>query len=446
MTRVVLLSTYDLGRSPFGLASPAAWLRAAGCEVRACDLAVEPLDEDAMRAADAVAFHLPMHTATRLALEALPRVRALAPRARLAAYGLYAAPNAGILAEHGVSRAISGEFEAELTRWALGDAAAGASVPLERLAHRVPDRAGLPPPERYARLRIGEEERLVGATEASRGCKHRCRHCPVVPVYGGRFRVVPRDVVLADVRRQVEAGARHVTFGDPDFFNGIGHALPLVRALHAEFPGLSYDVTIKVEHLLRHAEALPVLRETGCAFVVTAVEAFDDAILAALEKGHTRADFERALASCRAAGLELQPTFVAFTPWTTLAGYAGMLEAIAGLDLVESVAPVQLSLRLLIPNGSRLLELPDVARRIEGFDARALVHRWRHEDPRVDALQREVRAEVERRSASGEGRAAVFAAVAERAAAAAPGARRPRPATRDGARAPVPYLTEPWYC
>ena len=88
--------------------------------------------------------------------------------------------------------------------------------------------------------------------EASRGCLHVCRHCPVVPVYGGRFFVVPADVVLADIRAQVAAGARHVTFGDPDFLNGPGHALDVARRLHAEWPSLTFDFTAKVEHLLKH--------------------------------------------------------------------------------------------------------------------------------------------------------------------------------------------------
>jgi len=140
----------------------------------------------------------------------------------------------------------------------------------------------------------GGVRRTVGYTEASRGCKHLCRHCPVVPVYQGHFRVVQRDVVLEDIRRQVAAGAQHVTFGDPDFFNGFGHAAELVRTFGREFPGVSYDVTIKVEHLLRHADFLPVLRDTGCAFVVSAVESVDDYVLQHIfDKGHTRADFLR---------------------------------------------------------------------------------------------------------------------------------------------------------
>ena len=79
------------------------------------------------------------------------------------------------------------------------------------------------PLEKYARLTMPDgRTRTVGYTEASRGCKHLCRHCPIVPVYDGVFRVVDRDVVLEDIRQQVAAGAQHITFGDPDFFNGTG--------------------------------------------------------------------------------------------------------------------------------------------------------------------------------------------------------------------------------
>ena len=172
---------------------------------------------------------------------------------------------------------------------------------------RVPVRDGLPPLSQYASLQDGEDRRIAGYTEASRGCKHRCRHCPIVPVYNGRFRIVSADVVIADARAQVAAGARHITFGDPDFFNGIRHAREVVERFAGECPGVTYDVTIKVEHLLKHADALPLLTATGCAFVTSAVESLDDHVLARLEKGHTRVDFERAVSLCRDARLPLVP-------------------------------------------------------------------------------------------------------------------------------------------
>src|SRR5581483_10652004 len=122
-------------------------------------------------------------------------------------------------------------------------------ISLDRLQFRVPARSELPSLEKYARLRIGAASKPAGYTETNRGCKHLCRHCPVVPVYNGTFRVVQADVVLADIRQQVQAGAEHITFGDPDFFNGPAHGMRIAETLHREWPGFTYDATIKIEHL-----------------------------------------------------------------------------------------------------------------------------------------------------------------------------------------------------
>jgi len=451
----VLLSTYDLGRQPFGLASPAAWLRRAGADVRCNDLSIEPLDEAFIREADCVAFYLPMHTATRLAVERIADVRALNSGARLGFFGLYAPMNERLLRRLGADGVMGGEFEEALVNWAVPSESRRASthreassIALDRLALLVPERSGLPELERYAHLHAADGTvRTVGTTEATRGCKHLCRHCPVVPVYGGRFRVVPRPVVLEDIRRQVEAGAEHLTFGDPDFFNGIGHAIPIVQELHRQFPRLSYDVTIKIEHLLRHGEHLSTLRDTGCAFVTSAVESVDDAILERLAKRHTRADFERVAGMFRQEGLVLHPTFVAFTPWTTVRGYQELLASIAELGLIDHVAPIQLGIRLLVPAGSRLLELDELAHLGADFDEHALVHPWCHSQPEVDDLQREIMAIVREGLSRGATRDQIFARAWE-ACALAPGSERreaPGGARRE-ARAPIPYLTEPWYC
>jgi radical SAM superfamily enzyme YgiQ (UPF0313 family) len=449
VTKVVLLSTYDLGRQPFGLASPAAWLRDAGHQVRCIDLTREKLDDAAVREAGLVGFFLPMHTATRMALPVIDRVRAINPHAHVCAYGLYAPLNAEILRQHAVQTILGPEFEGDLVVLATGQrhgarpegrADSGSTIP--RLTFIQPDRSDLPPLNRYASLQVGDARKVVGYTEASRGCKHRCRHCPIVPVYDGRFRVVPVDVVMADVAAQVRAGARHITFGDPDFFNGPRHAAAVVEALHRAFPDVSYDVTIKIEHLLAQRALLPLLRDTGCAFVVSAVESIDDGVLARLEKGHTRADFEAVVALFGDVGLTLSPTFVAFTPWTTLTGYCELLQQIDRLGLVEAVASIQYAIRLLIPQGSRMLELDDVRARISHFDARSLTHVWRHADARVDALQHALEALVG--SKLNAPRAEMFARVwtlAHEAADLTPPARAPLPA-----RATVPYLNEPWYC
>jgi radical SAM superfamily enzyme YgiQ (UPF0313 family) len=451
---VLLLSTYDLGHQPHGLASPAAWLREVGARVTCRDLAIDELDESEVTAADLVAFHLPMHAATRLAVPLAQRVRSLNPRAHLCFYGLYAPVNESFLRKLGAQTILGGEYEhglADLYRRlrASPDGHTGPQaepvISLARQASRTPDRDGLPGLERYAYLSVGSARRTAGYTEATRGCKHTCRHCPIVPVYGGKFRVIARDVVMADVRQQVEAGAAHITFGDPDFFNAPGHALRLVTALHEEFPRLSYDVTIKIEHLVRHARHLETLRETGCMFVTSAVEAVNDTILERLDKRHTGADLESVVSSFRAARLTLSPTFVAFTPWTTAEGYVELLDTIHRLGLVEAVAPVQYAIRLLIPAGSRLLELDDIRELVEEFDSAALVFPWCHPDPALDELQREVMAVVTA-AAPGDDRTGVFARVRELAYARA-GRTAPVIAPgRAGGSGDVPRLSEPWYC
>jgi radical SAM superfamily enzyme YgiQ (UPF0313 family) len=449
--RVLLLSTYELGRQPFGLTSPAAWLRRAGAEVSCLDLSRDRLDVDLARAARLVAIYLPMHTATRLAIPVIDRLRALNPAAHLCCFGLYAPLNETVLRARGVESVLGAEFEEDLVAVARalenGEPPTGRSPGLPRLDFMVPDRTGLPPLARYAALEHGHDRVAVGYTEASRGCKHRCRHCPVVPVYQGQFRVVPVDVVLADIRAQVDQGAGHITFGDPDFFNGIGHALRVVDRFRREFPGVTYDVTIKIEHLLRHRDALPRLRDSGCLFVTSAVESIDDDILARLEKGHTRDDFIRVSRLCREAGLVLSPTFVPFTPWTTLEGYGELLQAIELLDLVDHVAPIQLAIRLLVTSGSRLLELPDIRRVLIGeLDEEALTYPWVHPDPRVDELQRDVMRLVGSRPNGS--RRDLFGAMSNLAWPRIGSSQPPvRPTTQPARnRATVPYLTEPWYC
>ena len=276
--------------------------------------------------------------------------------------------------------------------------------------------------------------KTVGATDATRGCKHRCRHCPIVPVYVGQFRVVPVEVVLADIRALVGQGATHISFGDPDFFNGPTHARRIVESLHREFPALTYDAIIKVEHLLNHRELLPLLARTGGLFVTSAVESVDDEVLAKLEKGHTRADFVAAAALCRNAGLTLVPTFVAFTPWTTIAGYMDLLRVVSELGLVGHVAPVQWGIRLLVTWQSRLLELPEIQSAVGPFDARTLTYPWRHADPRVDALQQQVMALAGVRAARS--RDEIFATICDLA----------HVNLLLPSRSAIPYMNEPWYC
>ena len=345
---------------------------------------------------------------------------------------------------------LGGEFEpgllsaAERVREGDGMRQTEDVIHLGKIAFLTPKRDALPALSRYPRLEMPDgTERVVGFTEASRGCKHLCRHCPVVPVYHGRFRVVPVNVVIADIRAQVGAGATHVSFGDPDFLNGPTHALRVVRALNEAFPWLTYDATTKIEHIVRHASLLPELEQTGCRLIVSAAESVDDRILEHLDKNHTYADFVQALALVRQTDIALAPTFVAFTPWTTLEGYRELLARLVELRLVESVPPIQLAIRLLVPRGSYLLRLPGFDAFIEPFDAALLGYPWRHPDSRVDALQARVQALVEQAGTDHRPRAEVFASVW---ALAHDALGLEAPALPDDLGRPILHHSEPWYC
>ncbi len=297
---VLLVSCYELGRQPQGLAMPLAFLERAGFQPATLDLAIESLDAERIAAARFVGISVPMHTALRLGMQAARRIRALNPDCFLCFYGHYALLHAESLLASLADAVLGGEHEGRLVqlvesvdrdpasaRFVEGQ---GSAAYLQRLDYPVPERAGLPGIERYAHLLHRGRHVVAGQVEASRGCLHLCRHCPIPAVYVRRIFIVPVQTVLEDVRAQVEAGARHITFADADFLNGPTHALRVARAVHEEFPDLTFDFTAKIEHVLRHRSVVSELGRLGAIFMVSAVESLSETVLTILDKGHTRAD------------------------------------------------------------------------------------------------------------------------------------------------------------
>lgn len=484
---ILLISLYELGHQPVGLKRAAGALRAAGFEPEMLDLAVEPWDADQVRRARLVALSVPMHTAMRLGMRAAERIREINPDCHLCFYGLYAVLNAGFLQEHLADSVIGAEFEEPLvflarslkgvrgsafgvrvsgpseTRGAGslqsltthsnpgGNTLSAPGTPrIPNTECRTPNAAGalhdLPSLGQYARLEVGGEYRLAGYVEATRGCKHLCRHCPIPAVYGGRFVVTPRETALEEIRSQVEAGAAHITFGDPDFLNGPSHALRIARAMHADLPHLTFDFTAKIEHLLKHRSLLPELRALGCLFIVSAVESVSDTVLERLRKGHTREDVVEALAAAREAGITLRPSLVPFTPWATLEDYLDLIEFVLEHELVDAVDPVQYSIRLLVPPGSLLLEEPSMQAHLGLLDPRAFSYEWAHPDPRMDRLHREVAALVEAAERNGEDPRETFARIGALAyTAAGRELLSPLPSLLSP-QYRGPRLTESWFC
>lgn len=447
--KVLLVSTYELGHQPLAVAAPAGVLRRGGHEVRALDLSVQPYDPGLVDWCDALAVSVPMHTAMRLGTSLARRVRDERPELPICFYGLYAAVGRDRTVGALVDRAIVGEYEPQLLAWVngigAGDPTSGVTIDLGRYTYTLPARDLLPPLERYAHLRVDGNHRVVGYVEASHGCRHRCRHCPVPVVYDGIFRIVGVESVLADVEQLVLMGARHITFGDPDFLNGPAYALRVVEAVHSAFPDLTMDLTVKVSHLLESAELLPRLVRSGTLFVVSAFETVSDRVLTILDKGHSATDMARAVVECRAVGLDIHPSWMPFTPWSTPEEILGIFQFLADHDLVGVTDPVQLSIRLLVPEGSLLVDRPEMGTVLGAYDRDLLTYRWASANPDMDAIARELASIAARDADRGSDHTETILEMWKTALAFLGGdvmaAQIPAEANKGR-----PRLTEPWFC
>lgn len=424
------------------------------------DTAVEALTDETIQRARFVGIAVPMHTALRLGEQIARRIRRVNPSAHICFYGLYALLNVEHLLQETIDSAIGGEYEGPLLRLVAALAGGGnEAIPgvytrthkseawVQRTAFIQPQRQHLPTLDRYAHLQVNNTVKIAGYTETTRGCKHTCLHCPITPVYKGRFFAIPATIVLADIRAQVAQGALHITFGDPDFWNGPTHAIRIIRAMHEEFPDVTFDATIKIEHLLQHRHLLAEMKRCGCAFIVSAVESLNDSVLHHLDKGHTSKDVREAFEVLAQADIALRPSLLPFSPWETLASYLEMLEFFETLHLIEHLDMVHLSIRLLIPPGSALLDAPDKHAWLENLDAEAYSYRWHHPDTRMDALQQRVAAIV---ATAAEAKADIIGTFfqVKAAALASQGQDFSISAAIEhyGTCKILPHLTESWFC
>ncbi len=449
--RVLLISTYELGHQPLHVAWPAAALLSAGHSVKALDLAVEEWDNPKVAWADVVGVSVPMHTAMRLGVETARRIREARPGLPIAFYGLYAAAASDRVVGEVADRAIAGEYTAGLVEW-VGSLERGSwegvvpiSISTVRSSSLVPARGLLPSLDKYARMKHGGSTRLVGYVEGSRGCRHRCRHCPLPAVYDGRYRIVDLESVLADLQWLTENGAEHVTFGDPDFLNGPAHARRLIEAANSEFPELTFDLTVKVEHILSHSSIWGEMAKRNVVFVVSAFETVNNRVLACLDKGHTVSELPRAVTVLREAGLVVRPSWLPFTPWTEISDLDDIFSFIADQDLMGATDPVQMGIRLLVPEGSLVLDIPGARGEILGsYDFSTLSYTWESLHPAVDELQRSVLALAEQGS---RGEMDPRQTLHAQWSAARRAIRRPPPSVDEvDWGESVPGLTESWFC
>lgn len=456
---ILLVSCYELGHQPLSLASPLGFLKSAGFPADGIDAAAETIPSHRIKSAKFIGISVPMHTAMCIGVEIASRIKKLNPRAHLCFYGLYADLNADYLLSHLADSVIGGEFETPLVTLivALEDSkgvppgvrtSTTASGPfLERLTYSEPDRSGLPALSEYAQFENEDATVNAGYTETTRGCLHTCLHCPITPVYGGRFFVVPKHIVSADIRKQIAAGAKHITFGDPDFLNGPGHSVGIARELHAEYPDITFNITTKIEHIVKTPEVFPELQSLGCAFVVSAVESVSDLVLHRLKKGHTANDVVAGLEILNEAGIPMRPSLVAFTPWTRRVDYAAMLSFVERYDLIDHIDPVQYTIRLLVPPGSALLKETETAEWIGPLDQGAFQYRWKHPDPLMDKLHVQLNGLVADAADAGEDPLTIFKKIkAMLKAMTGQDTGMELSLTENRQRKMVPRLTESWFC
>ncbi len=440
---VLLISCYELGHRPAGLTRPLRALETAGFAPDAIDIAVEPLDVEKVKRARFIGISVPMHTALRLGVHLLHRIREINRDAPISMYGLYATLNADYLLSHGIDFCLSGETSTQLVE--LVESFAEKKWIESPRGDRVAV-GKLPPLEVYAQFEDKDEVRTVGYTETTHGCKHLCTHCPIPPVYNGKFAVIQRDTVLAEIQEQVAEGATHITFGDPDFLNGPMHGLRILRAMHEAYPNLTFDFTTKVTHILKHRKHFSEFAQLGCRFVISAVESLNNTVLTILEKHHTRDDVETALDIVHGAGIALRPTWVPFTPWTTLDDYLEILQFVDTHRLIYHVDPVQYAVRLLIPPGSYLLNRPETKALSLTLDETAFSYTWVHPDARMDELHKTVNTLVENDALAGVDTLETFYRIWTLAADIHGSRHTPLGFRSKEAHQPAPRITEAWFC
>ncbi|MCY3740265.1 MAG: CUAEP/CCAEP-tail radical SAM protein [Candidatus Poribacteria bacterium] len=459
---ILLISCYELGHRPAGLTRPLHALEAAGFAPDITDIAVEPLDAEKVKRARFIGISVPMHTALRLGVHLLHRIRQINPEVSICMYGLYATLNADYLLSHGVDFCLPSSVTPQppLSGGQVRDASSGGqatdtSTQLVALVQSLVEgkqvetqktdfyTAKLPPLEEYAQFEDKDEVRTVGYTETTHGCKHLCTHCPIPPVYKGKFFAVNREIVLDEIQKQVAEGAMHITFGDPDFLNGPMHGLRILRTMHEAYPNLTFDFTTKVEHILKHRKHFPEFAQLGCRFVISAVESLSDTVLTILEKHHTRADVETAIDIVQGTGIALRPTWVPFTPWTTLDDYLEIFQFVDTHRLVYHVDPVQYAVRLLIPPGSYLRNRPETKALPLTLDEAAFSYTWVHPDARMDELHKTVNALVENDARAGADTLETFYRIWSLAA---DMRSQPSPKQSRGVHQPAPRITEAWFC
>lgn len=394
----IVVSTYDLGHQPQLAAVIAGLYEQSNLDYKVIDLSVEtdmnklaPIESRAGSEIDTLICTVGMLTSAMLFRDVFRYlVNAEVHINRLFLYGLYASDLAREAEILGAGELIirSAPTQTEIAR----------DLDLEPIDARryFPSRKRLGSLDRYKHVKVEGGKKVSGYVETTGGCRHRCKHCPLPIHFNGKISVNPLMDVLADVEVQVAAGATHVTVGDPDFFNAPVHAMKFARELHKRFSDTTFDCTIKIEHLIKHNRYLGELGQLGCTFITSAVESMSDEILDNLSKGHKRDEIYTAVSYVDNAGIDFHPSFVPFTPWTGKEDYEEILRFVYQMGMEGFVEPVQLAIKLLVPEASLLLSSKEFLPYKGSYSQETFSYLWSYREPAMAELELDVKARVQK--------------------------------------------------
>ena len=389
----IMLISMDEGEfQPLGIAGPAAYLRKNGFSVRAFDLRKNSTFEFDIYA-DIVAFSVPIFGAIESSVEKAKEIRKAGFQGPFVFYNQYATvqPETFLLDDN--CFVIFGEFEEELVQicklmqqskpiaqaehvWSMGKKRPAKA--LKRATFIAPDRSDLPSLSTYARF----DGAIVGNVETMRGCAHPCTYCSVFGAYERHVVKIPEEIVLEDIAYTVNAGATHITFVDADFFSTGKRGLAIVESMVERYPGISFDITARLDDIIRYKTIVERFKEVGCKEVTSAFEFPDENVLEIMNKGIVLDQMVQAVRLLQGIGIRLKPTFITYTPWIDSVNM-GKLDAFAKeIGIADFIDPLQKQTRLLLYKGSPLLAT-DHIKPIRLMD-RGVYYDWVHPDPRVD--------------------------------------------------------------
>ena len=373
--KILLLSFYNLGKQPKIIGELYNKLNHDGIKIDVFDYSIKNYKLD-FENYDAIGLYASMHTATVLATEYLMEKNL---PDKVFTFGLYGK----VLSDSDIritylENLDGSDFEIYL----------GININSNfTIKNSIPDRSSFPEISKYSKLVNGDKILYTGSVETTYGCKHVCTHCPVPIQFNGRFKTFSEEKIIGDISNQIESGAQHISFDDADFFNGPKYSLRILEKLYKKFPNITYDATIKVEHIIKYQKYFKELTNLNMLFVTSAFETTNNTVLEILKKNHTYKDLEQSISLSKQFDIDIRPTWMPFTPWTNTVDLINIVSLIEQYELRETVDPIQLAIKLLVPKGSLMIKRPEFSKYIGKYDQESFTYLWHYEDSQVEQLQ-----------------------------------------------------------